>query len=148
MSLSDFVRRNWHPALVFAGACALWITRMPLVTAYYERTQQLGYYPPEADSIGIPIASNAVVTVMLFPAIVLGLWLILRNFPACYSWLAWNKNHWFMSAFWTAICGYLLYLTFDYGRENWQIGLPLNVLSNCGCLLLWFELRAIITSKL
>ena len=121
---------------------------MPLVNAYYERTFDLGYYLPDADSIGIPIASNAVMTVLLFPVVLAVLWAILTNFPARYGWLAWHKRQWFWSAFWTLMCGYLIYQTLDILRENWKIGLPLNALSNLGCIMLWLELRAILVSKL
>ena len=148
MSFSNFARRNWHPALVFVGACALWLTRMPLVTAYYERTYQLGYYASDADSIGIPIASNAITTVMLFPVILIVLWAILSHFPQRYCFVAWNKQRQIWSAFWTALCAGLIYQTLDFASENWQLKLPLNVLSDCACLCLWLELRAILVSKL
>src|SRR5438105_1541285 len=101
---------------------------MPLVQAYYERTLRLGYYRPDADSIAIPIAGEAVATFILFPALALCLFLILRRFPARCSWLAWNKAHWGWSAFWTLLFGLLIFLTAHYMLENVHLGLQRNVL--------------------
>jgi hypothetical protein len=140
--------RYLRPAFVFLFACGLWAVRMPLVEAYYERTLRLGYYRPDADSIGIPIAGEAVSTFMLFPVLAVCLFLVLRRFPARCSWLAWSKRQWGWSAFWTLLFGLFIYQTTDYLVENLQIGLQRNALVNIGWILVWLELRAVIVSKL
>jgi hypothetical protein len=140
--------RYFRPAFVFLLVCALWGVRIPLVQAYYERTLHLGYYPPEADSIGIPIAGEAITTFVLFPVLVACLTLILRRFPTPCSWLAWSKRQWVWSAFWTLLCGLLIYQTADFLMDNLHLGLQRNALANAGWMLVWVELRAVIVSKL
>jgi hypothetical protein len=84
--------RCLRPVFVFLFTCFLWIIRIPLVQAYYERTLHLGYYRPDADSISIPIAGEAVATFVLFPILAILLLLLLWHFPPRCSWLAWNKK--------------------------------------------------------
>ena len=140
--------RYLRPAFVSLFACGLWAVRIPLVQAYYERTLRLGYYRPDADSIAIPIAGEAISTFMLFPVLAIFLFLILRCFPARCSWLAWSKKQWIWSAFWTLLFGLFIYQTADYLTENVQIGLQPNALVNIGWILVWLELRAVVVSKL
>ena len=137
-----------RPAFVFFFACVLWAVRMPLVQAYYERTLRLGYYRPDADSIGIPIAGEAVFTFMAFPVLIICLCLILRRFPIRCSWLAWSKKQWGWSAFWTLLFALFIYQTADFLSENLRLGLQRNALVNVGWMLVWLELRAVVVSKL
>lgn len=133
---------------IFILACSLWAARMPLVQAYYERTLRLGYYPPEADSIGIPIASEAILTALLAPVLALCLWLVLRRSPPRYTWLAWSSGHRVWSGFWTLLFGLFICQTGLFLLENLRIGLPLNALANAGWAMIWLELRAAVVSQL
>lgn len=145
---NNSVIRYVRPALVFLLACGLWGFRMPLVQAYYDRTLHLNYYSPDADSTGIPIAGEAISTVMLFPVIVVCLLLVLWDFPARCSWFAWNKKQWIWSAFWTLLFGLFIYQTADYLMENLHIGLQRNAAVNVVWIFIWLELRAVVVSKL
>ncbi len=137
-----------RPSFVFTCACALWAARFAFVPYYYERTQELGRYPINGDSIGLPIIEELVVTGVLFPLLMLCLWLILRRFPQRCSWLAWSKKRWAWSAGWTLLFGFFVYLTVSNLVENIQLKLPFNAIANVGWAMVWLELRAVTVSKL
>ena len=54
-----------NPWVILCGWLVLWAGRLRLIPDYYQRTFELDYYPPEADAIAIPIASNGIMTILL-----------------------------------------------------------------------------------
>jgi len=87
-----------NPWLIFSAWLILWAGRLLLVPAYYQRTLELDYYPPEADSIAIPIAANGMATILFAPVFAGLLWLLLRRSPIeRRMWLAWNRKRWVIS---------------------------------------------------
>src|SRR6476646_8127516 len=94
------------PWLIFCGGLTLWAARLWLIPFYYQKTLELGYYPPEADSIAIPVVYHAFMTIVLAPVLTLCLWLLLRRSSADRrTWFAWNRSRWVLSVLWTALFG-------------------------------------------
>lgn len=50
--------RGLHGWLIGLFVLGLWWTRFFTVPEYFQRTYELGWYPPDGDSIGIPIAGK------------------------------------------------------------------------------------------
>jgi len=143
-----YLVQSLRPVFVFTGACALWVARMPLVEAYYQRTYDLHYYPINGDSREIPLFFETIFTFAAAPFLITFLWLVLRRVPQRCSWLAWNRERWLWSAFWTALFGVFFYGNMVFLLENVKIRLPLNAAANVGWALVWLELRAVVVSKL
>jgi hypothetical protein len=138
-----------NPWLVFCAWLLLWGGRLWLIPTYYQKTWELGYYPPEADTIAIPIASNGVMTVVLAPFLALALWLLLRRPPVeRRTWLAWNRQRWVISLALTVLFGFFALVTLPNLREDIHIHLPLNALADVGWFFLWFALRAVAVSRI
>src|SRR4051812_25281687 len=62
------------PLALWILAIALWIAQPITQLKYLVITQSLGYYPPEADSIGIPALGLVVLAVFGFPVWILLCW--------------------------------------------------------------------------
>jgi len=125
----------------------LWWSRLFTVPEYFERTYELGWYPPEGDAIAIPIAGNAIVTLFVSPILILILWLILRRFPTRVRVLAWSNEHIGSSLLWTALCALLCY--FEIGKliEAARLAMPITGVTALLWLAVWILLRAILVSR-
>lgn len=60
---------------------ALWFARLSASEEFYTLTAELDWYPPEADSIGIPIFADAMLTYFGSPVVLLAVVLVLIPFP-------------------------------------------------------------------
>ena len=95
-----------NPWLIFLVWPALWCARLRLVPLYFERTLALGYYPPEADSIAIPIVGNIIATYVGAPLFAIVLWFFLRRSTSQRRrWFAWCGERWGWSLLWTILFG-------------------------------------------
>jgi hypothetical protein len=145
----SIANRLLNPWLIFCVWLLLWVGRLWLIPRYFERTLELGYYPPEADSITIPIMANGMLTVVLGPVYAIVLWLLLRRSPIeRRSWLGWNHNRPIISLAWTILFGALAALIVQQLVEDIRIGLYWNALADVGWLALWLAVRAMVVSRI
>jgi len=85
---------------------AAWWLASPIVEAvFYSTEQSRGAYPPQADSIVIPIFKFAIVWVLLTPFVAGLIWLALRLAPARFPWLAFDPGRRLWCVFWTLALG-------------------------------------------
>ena len=78
----------------------------PLVErVYYETNLRRGVYPPEADSIGIPIMQFMAGWLVTLPVVLAFIWFALREYPGSVSFLAYNSTRPAWSAVWSALLG-------------------------------------------
>lgn len=140
--------RRRTPWLLGAFVTGLWLSRLLTTPEYFERTWRLGYYPPDSDSIAIPIAGNAVLTVLGLPVILGVLWLLLRRFPPRVGLLAWSRAHPLASALWTGPVLLLGAYEIEHLVECVRLRLPLGTAATIGWLFAWVGLRAVAVSRL
>lgn len=69
---------------------------------------QAGRYPPEADSIGIPIFGLMISGVFFFPVYLLGLLALIHDYPGKLSVIHWNPDRKVRSWFVTVLVGVLV----------------------------------------
>ncbi len=132
---------------VGAFVLGLWWTRFFTVPEYFERTYELGWYPPDGDSIAIPIAGNGIATVFATPFLALALWLTLRRFPTRVRLLAWSDEHIGSSLLWTATCALLCYFEITDLIDAVRLLLPLKLFVTLVWIAVRVLLRAILVSK-
>lgn len=138
-----------NPWLVFCVWLVLWAARLRLIPDYYQRTFELGYYPPEADTIAIPIAGNGIMTILLAPVLAVVFWLLLRRSPVeRRTWLAWNRKRWIISLAWTVVFVACALSVISGLAEDIRIRLPFNALADIGWLFLWLAVRAVVVSRI
>jgi len=136
--------RAWATGTLVIG---LWWSRVFTVPEYFERTFELGWYPPDGDSIAIPIAGSFIATVFATPFVILALWLILRRFPTRVRWLAWSDEHIGSTLLWTATATLLCYFEVTNLVDAVSLRLPLTFSSTLLWIAVWIALRAILVSK-
>lgn len=138
-----------NPWVVFAFWAVLWFGRLRLIPAYYQRTFDLGYYPPEGDTIAIPIAANGIMTIVIAPVFAIVLWLLLRRSPAeRRTWFAWNRQRWVLSLIWTALFVAFALMALAGLKEDIHIKLYLNSLADVGWFFFWLAVRAVVVSRI
>ena len=105
------------PRWLVAGLMTIWWIATPAVDAAYYSTQaRRGAYPPEADSIGIPIGQSVAGWLLLTPVILLLVFLALRRAPGRVELLGFDRST-FAGRIWSAVWTVLL-LAFA-GSEAW-----------------------------
>jgi hypothetical protein len=82
-------------------AAVLFLTAPLVVTRYYYVELEHGSFPIEADSIGIPIFSFVILTVVTAPLTWGVIWLCARRYPGAVSLVVWNVERPLWSALWT-----------------------------------------------
>lgn len=138
-----------NPWVIFSVWLLLWAGRLWLIPAYYQRTFELGYYPPDADTIALPIASNAVMTILLAPVFAGALWLLLRHSRVeRRTWFAWCRKRWVISLGWTLLFCFLSLEVLSGFAEDVRIRLPLNALADICWFILWLAVRAVVVSRI
>lgn len=133
---------------LFSLWVVLWIARLFSVPLYYIRTQALGYYPVHADSIGIPIAGNVIITLLIGPFIAWFLWVLLRGSPGDRSWFAWCRPRPVASLAWTLLFAALALHCLASLRDAIAIDLPLNAVADACWAFLWLAMRSVMVSRL
>jgi hypothetical protein len=63
----------------------LWFSIIPIAIFYYSRLSNEGAFPPEADSIGIPIIETAITVFVVAPFLNAFLWFASRQYPGSIS---------------------------------------------------------------
>lgn len=139
----SFPHSPWPLAVLVV---TLWWGHLALGRAYYQRAYEAGYFPPEADSITIPIMGGAVGTVVLFPVVALGLWLVLRRYPRHCRLTAWDSHRPIRSLLWTLLAARLVWGEITTAVDCIQLRLPLHVASSMAWLLCWLWLRSVVAS--
>jgi hypothetical protein len=140
-------KRAWRAWATGTFVLGLWWTRVFTVPEYFERTFELGSYPPDGDSIGIPIAGNFVATVFATPFVAVALWLALRRFPTRVRWLAWSDEQIGSTLLWTAAATLLCYLETTNLIDAVQLRLPLTFITTLMWIATWIFLRAVLVSR-
>lgn len=93
-------KRSWP---LWTIAVVLWIGQPFLNYKFLIITSLLGWYPPEADSIGIPIVGGVILAIVGAP-----FWLLLchrafRQYPGDVSFFIWSREHGVYSAVITSV---------------------------------------------
>jgi hypothetical protein len=106
-------------AVIFL-AVALYLTA-PLVEWYFYTTELArGSFPPDADSIAIPLFRFVIVWVLGSPIAALLVGFALQDYPGAVSLFAFNRARPVWSAFWTLVFGFLIFkhLTFAFASAQ------------------------------
>lgn len=136
----DLPRTPFYFVSIFA---ALWIAQIFLVTMYFYRTQELDYYPPEADSIGIPILGNAMIVVGLaFPLAIL-LVKVWKHYPERCDFFIWRSDRPIASLLISVFCLSVCILMAGSFVEKIRIELPFNAFADLCWLYIWATGRAL-----
>lgn len=138
-----------RPYFAFFLWLGLWVLQWWLIPLHYIRTQELGYYPPEADSIGIPVLGAWMMILFGGLFLAVGFWVCIRRArPEFLQWKIWSPATPARSMLWTAVFGFLTISTVFSIQEHIEIGLPLNAWADVGWLYVHPSLRAIIVAGL
>ena len=135
----------WFFTIILSG---LWIANISLVSNYFNRTQELEYYSPEADSIGIPIAGNAAFTIILAPVIALLIYRIHKKYPKHCGIFIWRKDRLAASSVITLISIGAFLILISSLIEDIRIELPKNAAADLLWIYVWITLRAVWISLL
>jgi hypothetical protein len=147
VSLRVLRNRAFRAWTIGTVALGLWWSRLFTVPEYFERTYELGWYPSDGDSFGIPIAGNGIATLFATPFLLLALWLILRRFPARVGLLAWSDERIGSSLLWTAVCALLCYFELTNLIDAVRLRLPLTFTATLLWTAMWILLRAVLVSR-
>lgn len=138
-----------HPAVMWTSGMALWALQTKTIPEYYERTQQLGWYPSNADTILIPIVGGYVASVIFAPVVALLLWIALRKSVRQHRhWLVWHNRRWVLCSFITAGCGTFAFLAVESLPFELTNALPYNAAAGIQWSVYWLGMRSVIVSKL
>ncbi|MEP6779248.1 MAG: hypothetical protein ABJC26_05105 [Gemmatimonadaceae bacterium] len=138
-----------NPPVMWTSGMALWALRTKTVVEYYERTQQLGWYAPNADTTMIPIVGSYVATVLFAPVVALLLWIALRKSVRDHRhWLVWHHRRWVLSSLITAGFGTLAFFAVESLPFELKSGLPYNAAAGILWSMYWLGMRSEIVSKL
>ncbi|HLM60641.1 MAG TPA: hypothetical protein VK308_07555 [Pyrinomonadaceae bacterium] len=108
-------------------ATALYLTA-PLVEWYFYTTELArGSFPPDADSIAIPLFRFIIVWVLGAPVAALLIWFALRDYPGAVSLFAFNRARSLWSAAWTLVFGYLIVHEIAFAIVSVQKSQPFDV---------------------
>ncbi|HEX8289129.1 MAG TPA: hypothetical protein VF556_14090 [Pyrinomonadaceae bacterium] len=109
-------------------AVALYLTA-PLVEWYFYTTELArGSFPPEADSISIPLFRFVIVWVLGSPVAALLIWFALRDYPAAVSLFAFDRVRLVWSALWTLVFGFLIFKHLTFAFASVQKSQPFDVI--------------------
>ncbi len=119
-------------------AIVLYLTA-PFVEWYFYMTELArGSFPPDADSIGIPLFQFTIGWVLGAPVAALLVWFALRDYPGAVSLFAFNQERPAWSAFWTLLFGYLIFQDVAFAVASVQKSQPLDAMQSL--LLVYFQL--------
>jgi hypothetical protein len=118
-------RSKW---LVIVAALVLYAVTPVVETLYYLTELARGSYPPNADSIGIPVYQTILSLAVVAPLYLILLWLSTRHYAVGARLTAWNPNTAIRGFLWTAICGGLAALLLIDGAILGYYRHPLSVL--------------------
>jgi len=109
-------------------AVALYLTS-PLVEWYFYTTELArGSFPPNADSISIPLFRFVIVWVLGAPVAALLVGFALRDYPGAVSLFAFNRARPVWSAFWTLVFGFLIFKHLTFAFASVQKSQPFDVI--------------------
>ena len=138
-----------RPHFTFVLWLVLWIAQWWVLPQYLVRTQELGWYPPEADSIAIPIMGARLI--VIFGSIFLAPLLYIacqRPHPDLLSWTVWCPEAPVRSVLWTVVFGLLAVNAVSSMFTSFSIGLPHKALSDVCWIYVHLALRAIFVGGL
>jgi hypothetical protein len=138
-----------NPRVIFCAGVVLWAGRFWTFPAYMQRTFELGYYPPEGDTIELPMAGNAIFNLIIAPVFAMALWLLLRKSkPERRSWFSWHRERWALSSMWTVIFGVIALAALLPLGEDIRINLPFNALLDVAWFFFWLAMRGVVVSRI
>ena len=82
-----------RPWLLWTVAMLLWVAQPILYGKFLIITQQLGWYPVEADSIGIPLIGMAMMSLLGFPVWVILCLRAFRKYPRGARLFEWSRRN-------------------------------------------------------
>lgn len=111
-------------------AVALYLTA-PLVEWYFYTTELArGNFPPDADSIAIPLFQFSVVWVLGAPVAALLIGFALRDYPGAVSLFGFNRARPVRSAFWTLVFGFFVFEHLTFAIASVQKSQPFDVIQS------------------
>jgi len=139
----------------------LWIVHPFIMSKYYMATQRLNWYPPEADSIGIPIIGGFITSLVILPLFIFICYRATSRIPTSLKMLEWNKKRVWKSTIITTIFGILIffslssiYYSYDLLEEIKNASLTqyefvpiIRMILSLGWILLWMLLRSCFLSQ-
>jgi hypothetical protein len=97
--------------IIWLLGISLWGIHPLIMISYYEVTQRLGWYPPEADSIGIPIIGGFVVAVVGLPFFIMMCLRAVRRITDRLNVLEWDTERVWRSTIVTLLFGFFAFLS-------------------------------------
>ena len=140
--LLNMMRTPKHRKSVVTFAILLYLTA-PLIEWYFYTTELArGSFPPDADSIAIPLFRFVIVWVLGAPIVALLVWFALRDYPGAVSLFAFNRARLIWSAVWTLVFGYLVVQEFAFAVASFQKSQPFDVIRSLLLVYLMLCLRS------
>ena len=128
-----------------AGLAAFLYVFAPVENAlFYWIQRERGAYPPNADTIAIPIYYFTQALLWLAPVYALLTWAALRKYVGGRSWWEFDTDRWLVSAFWTLLYGGLAAQNVYEAGHSALMRMPVSVL----CALLWAYLFLCVRASL
>ncbi len=94
---------------------------------YYSTNLERGVYPPDADSIGIPLFQFAVAWIVTLPVVLGFVWFALRDYPGSVSFMAHNSGRPIWSLAWSVVLLLLAASYVSFAFRSVARGFPLDV---------------------
>src|SRR5712672_2445946 len=114
--------RRWQ-YLLFVNL--LWFSIIPIAIFYYSRLLNEGAFPPDADSISIPVIETAITVLVMSPFLNAFLLLTSRRYPGSisvfYNSGSRGSRYWIWTAFATLGTGFLVFVFADSAlHADWE----------------------------
>jgi len=136
--------KAWQLALV---ALIIYASAPLFAIAYYGEMLRKGAYPPDADSIGIPIYENNRAAIILAPVFCAILFIILWRYPGSVPLFAWNATRRVWSWVSTGLFAVLIAITAAGFIEVWQWKLAIGFVNLALWIWLLLLFRATVVSR-
>jgi hypothetical protein len=110
---------------------------------YYMRMLELGKYPPNADTIAIPMAESFMLATYLAPGFLALLFAVLWKYKPGVPLFIWNRERRTATWIWTIIAAFFIWSSLGVAFDDLKIGLYLNVLYTGLVVYFWLVVRAV-----
>ena len=132
------------------GGWLVWLAILLFVTApfvkasYYSIELHRGSFPPDGDSLGIPIGAFTIGLLITAPFTVGFLWFCLHRYPGSVSLVAWNRARPYWSLGWSALFGAIVLDELRTLRLRHAAVHPLDAAQAVAAIYFFLALRALV----
>lgn len=149
-------RKVFIVSLIWCLSTLLWVAHPFLMIGFYEVTQHLDWYPPEADSIGIPIAGGFLIAVLGYPFLFVLCCAASVAAQPPLRFLSWDRSRPWRSSLISALFGILALFSLESAFYSYKLLQEIRaselkdrqdvavyrIVFSLGWVLLWLTLRS------